>query len=332
MNYWKTTSPLAKINKRIEVGRMKKRQLGHSSLLVSEIGLGCMSLGTDSLRATRIIEVALDQGINFFDTADLYDYGVNEAIIGETLSSRRDDVIIATKVGNRWNEGETDWRWDPSKAYIKEAVKNSLRRLQTDYIDLYQLHGGTMEDPTEETIEAFEELQSEGIIRYYGLSSMRPNVIRTFIERSPIVSVMMPYNLLDRRPEEMMPLFNEKNVSVLTRGSVAKGLLTNEMHQIILEQGPQRAYLDYSRAEITELMKNLKRKAVTGAHEQERSLNEIALQFNLANESVASVVVGVSSVEQLMDNVKAIQAEPLSTEQLNMLKKMTKVNHYENHR
>ncbi len=304
--------------------QMEKRQIGHSGLFVSKMGLGCMSLGTDVNQATRIIEAALDEGINYFDTADLYHYGVNEQIIGKTLASRRDQVIIATKVGNRWNQGETVWHWDPSKAYIKEAVKDSLKRLRTDYIDLYQLHGGTIEDPTEETIEAFEELQKEGLIKYYGLSSIRPNVIRTFLEKSSIVSVMMPYNLLDRRPEEMMPLFAEKNVSIVTRGSVAKGLLTNKVQTV------REDYLDYSAQEVKELLENIKSKLLES--EKDRSLNEIALQFNLANPIVASVVVGASSIAHVKSNAQATKAKPLSSEELQFLQTITKRNQYTNHR
>src|SRR5690606_3990438 len=107
-----------------------------------------------------------------------------------------------TKVGNRMIPGEDRWVWDASKTYIMEAVKDSLRRLGTDYIDLYQLHGGTMEDDATETIEAFEALKKEGVIRQYGISSIRPNVIKRFLTNSSAVSVMMQYSLLDRRPEE----------------------------------------------------------------------------------------------------------------------------------
>lgn len=96
---------------------------------------------------------------------------------------------------------------DPSKAYIKEAVKKSLTRLKTDYIDLYQLHGGTIEDNIDETIEAFEELKQEGVIRYYGISSIRPNVIKEYVKKSNIVSIMMQFSLFDRRPEEWLPAF-----------------------------------------------------------------------------------------------------------------------------
>ena len=120
-----------------------------------------MSLGTGPYESRKsIIHAAYEEGINFFDTADLYDYGENEKIIGTTLKPFRDKVILATKVGNRPINKRDGWCWDPSKTYIKEAVKKSLKRLNTDYIDLYQLHGGTIRDPIDETIEAFEELKT----------------------------------------------------------------------------------------------------------------------------------------------------------------------------
>lgn len=139
----------------------EKRQLGNSDLFVTEMGLGCMSLGTSEAEAMRIIDEAIDLGINFFDTADLYDYGLNEEFVGKALKGKRDQIVLTTKVGNRWTEEKNGWSWDPSKNYIKAEVKESLRRLQTDYIDLYQLHGGTIEDPIDETIEAFEELKKK---------------------------------------------------------------------------------------------------------------------------------------------------------------------------
>lgn len=142
---------------------MKKRQLGNSDLYVTEIGFGCMSLGASEAEAMRIIDEAIDLGINFFDTADLYDYGLNEEFVGKALKGKRDQIVLTTKVGNRWTEEKNGWSWDPSKAYIKTEVKESLRRLQTDYIDLYQLHGGTIEDPIDETVEAFEELKKKGL-------------------------------------------------------------------------------------------------------------------------------------------------------------------------
>jgi len=181
---------------------MIKKRLGKSDLEVSVIGLGCMSLGQDESHARRIIDEALELGVNFFDTADLYDRGRNEEIVGKALRGRRSQVVLATKVGNRIIPGQDGWVWDASKEYILEAVKQSLRRLGTDYIDLYQLHGGTIDDPIDETIEAFETLREQGWIRWYGISSIRPNVIREYVKRSNIVSVMNQYSIVDRRAEE----------------------------------------------------------------------------------------------------------------------------------
>nr|WP_283247385.1 aldo/keto reductase [Lederbergia citrea] len=306
---------------------VEKRQLGNSDLWVSKIGLGCMSIGTEEKKATHIIEAALDSGINYFDTADLYDFGVNEEIIGKTLSSRREDVIIATKVGNRWNDMKEGWRWDPSRAYIKEAVKDSLHRLKTDYIDLYQLHGGTINDPSEDTIEAFEELKAEGLIRHYGISSIRPNVIRNYVQNSSIVSIMMQYSLLDRRPEELMSLLSEHDISIVTRGSVAKGLLSDKMLESPEIDHAEKGYLNYSAIEIKELHDSIKANILRG----QRTLNEVALQFNLAHEAVAAVVTGASSIEQIKDNVRAVNTAPLTDEELTYLEMISKESKYQEH-
>jgi aryl-alcohol dehydrogenase-like predicted oxidoreductase len=303
---------------------LKKRRLGNSDLLVTELGLGCMSIGTDETAARKIIETALAEGINYFDTADLYDFGENEVIVGNALKEVREKVIIATKAGNRWNRERTGWSWDPSKAYIKEAVKGSLKRLGTDYIDLYQLHGGTIEDPIDETIEAFEELKAEGFIRYYGISSIRPNVIREFVKKSNMVSVMMQYSILDRRPEEeALPLLHEHGISVVTRGPVAKGLLSDKMLDKISEKG----YLDYSGKDLRETLPLLKEKLAAS-----RSFTEVALQYNLANPAVSSVVAGASSPEQIRSNAAAVNSRPLTPKDITLIKEFTKASIYLEHR
>jgi aryl-alcohol dehydrogenase-like predicted oxidoreductase len=167
------------------------KQLGNSDLRVSEVSYGCMSLGEDHQANVELLHRALDQGINLFDTADLYQKGENEVTVGKVFAGMREKVILATKVGNQWRPDGSGWDWNPTKAYILRAVEESLKRLQTDYIDLYQLHGGTIDDPIDETIEAFEQLRQQGKIRYYGISSIRPQVIREYVSRSRIVSVMM---------------------------------------------------------------------------------------------------------------------------------------------
>jgi aryl-alcohol dehydrogenase-like predicted oxidoreductase len=304
---------------------LEKRKLGTSELYVSELGLGCMSIGTDQAKGKAIIEAALEEGINYFDTADLYDQGVNERIVGSSLKSVREKVIIATKAGNRWNENGDGWHWDPSKKYIKEAVKSSLSRLGTDYIDLYQLHGGTIEDPIDETIEAFEELKDEGLIRYYGISSIRPNVIREYVQKSSIVSVMMQYSLLDRRPEEtVFPLLTENNISVVTRGPLARGVLSEKM----LEKAPGKGYLNYSYSEIKDLLQTIQQKLIT----RNRSMTELALGFNLSSNPVSSVIAGASSVDQVRENAQAVRASKLTEEEQKVLQTLTNKNRYEDHR
>lgn len=307
---------------------MKKRRLGSSNLMVSELGLGCMSIGTDEGYASRIIEAALEEGINYFDTADLYDFGMNEKIIGQSLNKMRDSVIIATKVGNRWNERSDGWTWDASKAYIKEAVKHSLKRLGIDYIDLYQLHGGTIEDRIEETIEAFEELTAEGLIRYYGISSIRPNVIRKYADVSNIVSVMMQYSILDRRPEEeALPLLHQKGISVVTRGSVAKGLLSDNWFEKLSRSFKESRYLNYHYEDLMSLLPSLKEKLA-----QDRSFIEVALRYNLSHPAVASVIVGASSVAQLRENARAVTSTPLTESEIALIQALTTQNVYEQHR
>jgi len=305
---------------------LQKRRLGKSDLFVSELGLGCMSLGTEPKIAEAIIKLAFEEGINYFDTADLYDYGENERIIGSSLKSVREQVIIATKVGNRWNEEKDGWHWDPSKTYIKEAVKKSLTRLNTEYIDLYQLHGGTMDDPIEETIEAFEELKKEGYIRYYGISSIRPNVIREYVTKATIESVMMQYSLLDRRPEEeALPLLHKHQISVVCRGSLAKGLLSDQMLAKASSSIRENGYLDYSFSELAELLPSLKAQL-------NRPFNEIALQYNLAHPAVASVIVGASSTSQLKENIRAASSKALTEDEVDFIRQHTKENRYTSHR
>ncbi|OIU71156.1 aldo/keto reductase [Rossellomorea aquimaris] len=306
---------------------MEKRQIGASDLYVSKMGLGCMSLGTDETHAKEIVQTALENGINYFDTADLYDFGRNEQIVGSALKDVRDDVIIASKVGNRWNDVKDGWRWDPSKEYIKSAVKDSLSRLNVDYIDLYQLHGGTIKDNFEESIEAFEELKEEGCIREYGISSIRPNVIKRFLSHSSTQSVMMQYSLLDRRPEEWTDLLEEHQVSIIARGPLAKGLLSDKMLSKASDKIRKDGYLDYSYAELEEALAAIRSKA-----SETRSMNELALQYDLARSGVASVIPGASSARQLKENIEAVNRPPLSPEELELLEQLTKISRYEQHR
>lgn len=299
---------------------MKRNFLGTSGFEVSEIGLGCMSLPTDATKASLIVEEAIAQGINYFDTADLYNKGVNEQVVGKALKRHRKDIVLATKVGNEWSAQTDEVKWNPTKAYIKEQIHASLKRLQTDYIDLYQLHGGMITDNAEETIEAFEELKKEGLIRAYGISSIRPNVIKRFLAKSDISSIMMQYSLLDRRPEELLESIGQASKSVVTRGSLAKGLLTGE--------GLQRAekmdgYLSYGNDELKNTLQKLL--------EVHDNLHALALHSLLQHDTISSVVAGASSADQIKTTINAYETK-VSPEQIAEAKKLTRQDIYQDHR
>ncbi len=294
-------------------------QLGKSQLKISRIGFGCMSLQPDQANIQRVIDAAIDTGINYFDTADIYDNGVNEINIGRALKQKRKQVVIATKVGNEWKEDGSGLKWNPTKKHIIGAVEKSLSRLQTDYIDLYQLHGGTIEDNMEETIGAFELLQQQGKIRYYGISSIRPNVIREYVKRSNIVSVMMQYSVLDRRPEEYcFELLRQHNIGVLARGSIAGGLLAGK---------PAKPYLNYVEPAVAAAAKAVE--SVTAANS---NVAATAIRFVLQHPAVIAAVVGIKTIAQLKDALQATTLQQLSEYNNQLLKDSITINYYQQHR
>jgi aryl-alcohol dehydrogenase-like predicted oxidoreductase len=299
---------------------MDYQQLGDSSLMISRIGLGCMSLDPAKEEASiRIIHRAIELGINYFDTADLYNQGMNESLVGKALHYKRKEIILATKVGNQWREDGSGWAWNPRKEYIIAAVEKSLTRLQTDYIDLYQLHGGTIEDPIDQTIEAFEVLKQSGKIRYYGISSIRPNVIREYIKRSKIVSVMMQYSLADRRPEEtILSLLKENNIGVLIRGALAQGLLVGKT---------SKDYLGHSAEEIKKAAD-----AIRTYETADRTATQTALRFILQHPAVTSAVVGVSKIEQLNEVAGTTNSTNLLEKEINILRESISAKKYQEHR
>ncbi|MET1031783.1 aldo/keto reductase [Domibacillus tundrae] len=306
---------------------MNTREIGQSGIFASELGLGCMSIGTEEKQAEAILKTALDEGITYFDTADLYDFGLNEQLVGKTLHSVRDQVVIATKAGNRWTESKDSWTWDASKTYIKEAAKQSLKRLGIDYIDLYQLHGGTLDDPIDETIEAFEDLKAEGFIRAYGISSIRPTVIDQYVKRSNLSNVMMQYSILDRRPEvQALPILAENGVTVAARGPVAFGLLSNQWRDK-LPKASKKGLNWYNEAELETVLSTLEKNLPEG-----RTLNSLAFRYVLQHPAAATVVAGASSVEQLKENARAVQEAALTEEEYKWIQDISKTADYDAHR
>ena len=299
---------------------MEYRVLGHSGLEVSAIGLGCMSLkATREHEGIDLIHRALDLGVNLIDTADIYERGLNEQLVGRALAGHRDRVILATKVGNQWRGDGSGLDWNPSKAHIVASVEESLKRLNTDRIDLYQLHGGTIDDPIDETIAAFDTLKKQGKILHYGISSIRPNVIRTWLERSAITSVMMQYSLADRRPEEdMLDLLLEKGIGVLVRGSLAQGLLVSKAGKDYL--GHDAAAMDRAR------------EALSSEGHAGRRPAQTAIRYVLHHPAVSSVVVGVRTIEQLEEAVTVNNSASIGKVEMEHLRSLLPPGSYEQHR
>lgn len=294
--------------------------LGPSDLAVSPVSLGCMSLADNSRSNQQLLRKAAEKGVVLFDTADIYHDGRNEMLVGEALAPMRHQVAIATKVGNQ-RQPDGTLSWNPSMTYIVKSAENSLKRLRTDYIDLYQLHGGTIDDPIDETIEAFELLKKQGKIRAYGISSIRPNVIREYVDRSNIVSVMMQYSLLDRRPEEaMLSLLHERGIGMIVRGAVASGLLVGK------EPAP---YLQFTESEVAKAAK-----AVAAVASQWGAARlEVALDYVFSEPAVSTVALGVRTPLQLDEAMQAMtKARTLDREHLDAMRNAVREFYYENHR
>lgn len=302
---------------------MHTYRVGKSDIHISNLTLGCMSLGTDLAKATRIIDEAIDAGINHLDTADLYDYGENERIIGQAVKNKRHEIILTSKVGNHFNEQTRTHTWDPSKAHIEKGLKDTLHRLGTDYLDIYMLHGGTIEDPIDESIEAFEGLKRAGLIRAYGISSIRPNVIREYMKRAHMDVIMMQYSLLDRRPEELLDELYENKISVLARGPFAKGILTEKASEYIAKKAAN-GFLDYSQAALQTSLKQL--------HTTGFPLQQLALDYILQHPAVTSAVFGASNVEQLHATLANSNTAHMSEEVYQQCRQVTKQSIYSAHR
>jgi aryl-alcohol dehydrogenase-like predicted oxidoreductase len=298
---------------------MKYRLLKKANVQLSEIGFGCMPLGMNNAENEWLIRTAFDGGINYFDTADIYQNGFNEETVGRALRPIRSKVFLATKVGNRPRSNAEGWDWVPRKSYILEAVDKSLSRLDTDYIDLYQLHGGTIEDDREEVVEAFEFLKHQGKILHWGISSIRPNVVREYVKFSGFVSDMLQYSLLDRRPEEeLLDLLEKHEVGVVVRGVLAKGFLANK---------DLSDYLDYSIEDIDLLRNKMSLFSI-----EKMTKSQVALKWLLAHSAVTSAVVGIRTMAQLNDVLGLYNSRELSTEEVRELSEVLSPNFYKSHR
>jgi aryl-alcohol dehydrogenase-like predicted oxidoreductase len=309
---------------------MKYRRLGRSGLTLSAVGLGTGSATfvgrADEPTAIEIIHTALDLGITYFDTAETYAEGRAERLLGQALKSCRDDVVIATKFGKDRSVGPTEQRG--SRSRVIKAAEGSLRRLDTDYIDLYVMHEPDPDTPIDETLSALDDLCRAGKVRYIGCSDFQPWQVADAVwsarhHRWPgFIAAGAPYNLLDRRIERsLVPCCTNYGVSVVPTFPLGASFLTGKYrtdapppagsrfatvpdHAAALRQdlGRHRTWFtDANFARMADL--------ADFARERRRRPTELAIAWLLAHDWLGAVPVGVSRAEQLVENVRGAEWE-----------------------
>ncbi len=311
---------------------MNYKTLGRTGLKVSELCLGTMTFGenffniavVNQASANEMVARALAAGINFFDTADVYSYGESETVLGQSLKDTgpaRDRVIIATKVRSAMSEAATAGTGDVnnvglSRQHIFSSVESSLRRLQTDYIDLYQVHGWDVLTPVEEALRALDDLVRQGKVRYIGCSNwaarqlMKALCLSESHDWAGFVSLQAYYSLVGRDLEhELLPLCREENIGVLPWSPLSGGFLSgkyrrdNPNPEGARRTGFQFPPIDEERGfDAIEALGRI-------ANEKNVTVAQVALAWLLAQPGVTSVIIGANKLTQLEDNLKAAALE-----------------------
>jgi aryl-alcohol dehydrogenase-like predicted oxidoreductase len=295
---------------------MEFRRLGSSGLVVSVVGLGTNNLGRklDETQSKEVVTAALDQGITFFDTADVY--GASEERLGALLDGVRDDVVIATKFGHRLRGGPNDigedWNARGSRRYLVRAVEASLRRLRTDWIDLYQLHSPDPKTPIEETLSALSDLVHQGKVRYVGSSQFSGWQIAhaEWVARTRgfehFVSAQNQYSLLDRELEaDVVPALLEYDLGLLPFFPLANGLLTGKYRRGQPPPAGSRIQVWKREALLTDDVFDKLEDLDAFAQSRGVTMLDVAIGGLAAQPAVASVIAGATSAEQVAQNVAA---------------------------
>ncbi|MEY9891010.1 aryl-alcohol dehydrogenase-like predicted oxidoreductase [Catenulispora sp. MAP5-51] len=293
---------------------MRYRHLGNSGLLVSVVGLGCNNFGgrLDVAGTRRVVDAAIEAGITLLDTADMYGQSKSESFLGEVLEGRRDQVVLATKFGHQGY----DMGYPPAagakggRAYIRRAVEASLKRLRTDYIDLYQLHTPDPATPIAETISALDDLVREGKVRYLGNSNFagwqiaEAHYVAEQLNATPFISAQNHWSLLVRDAEtEVVPAAERFGLGVLPYFPLANGLLTGKVRR---ETGiPADARLAGRPSWVTEDRLDKVEALIAWAEKHGRSILEVGIAGLAAQPGCASVISGAMSPEQVQANAAA---------------------------
>jgi aryl-alcohol dehydrogenase-like predicted oxidoreductase len=292
---------------------MEYRHLGRSGLQVSVVGIGCNNFGgrIDADQTAAVVNKALDLGINFFDTADVYgNRGMSEEYLGRALQGKRRDVIIATKFRSPMGEGP---HWSGgSRRYIMDAVEDSLRRLGTDYIDLYQIHNPDPSTPIEETLRALDDLVRSGKVRYIGHSnfSAAQSVEAAWVAKTehltPFISLQNHFNLLNRLDAELIDVCGRYGLGILPYFPLASGFLTGKYRPDQPAPEGTRLAGPMGGRMLTERNYETLRKLETIAEENGRSMLELAMSWLAQQPQVASVIAGATKPEQVEQNAEAV--------------------------
>ena len=305
---------------------MQYRRLGDSGLEVSAIGLGTNNFGDNSRwpfhmgpeEVAALIHASLDAGVNTLDTANAYGEGRSEEYIGRALKGRREDAVIATKVHGRMGEGPN--REGLSRKAIMHEVEQSLRRLQTDYIDLYQLHQIDHATPIEETMRALDDLVRDGKVRYVGCSNFEAWRLCEAVWTArtaglaPMVSVQPPYSMLNRDVErELLPVCDRYGIGVLPYFPLEHGLLTGKYRRG--QPPPADSRLEVHGEPLQAADFDLIEALAGFAESRGHTLLELAFAWLLSRPSVSSVIAGATRPEQIRANAAAVQWR-LSEEEL----------------
>lgn len=296
---------------------MEIRRLGRTDLEVSAIGLGCWGISgewgeVEHAQALATLRRAFELGVTFFDTADTYGRGRSEQLVREALGRQRPEIVIATKGGMNFYDG--DKRLDFRPEYIAFALEQSLARLGTDYVDLYQLHNPEPQHLTDDLFALLERLREQGKIRYYGVSlNSRMQGLAALENRQP-ASLQVIYNLLDRRAaDEVFPRAIERRIGVIARVPLGSGRLTGKYKPAhTFAPGDHRGKRPPEWvAEGVEQTRRLAFLVRDG-----RTLAQAALQFVVAHPAVSVTIPGAKSPAQVQENVSAASAAPLTPEEL----------------